>query len=731
LTVCFIDTETRARTPIQRGTDLYARDAQCMIVTWAVGDDTTQIWDVMNEVGMPAALNYLLRNDDVVLVAHSASFDRAIIRHALGIHTDIARWRCTKAQAYSHGLPGSLDLLGLVLGLPPDQQKLAEAGHRLIQLFCIPRADGSFTHPTEKPNEWNEFKGYATRDTDTLREIYRKLPSHNYTGDNLRLWGIDQSINERGFGFDSRLAGAAVGFLKEAKGRSDRAVSEATQGAVTAVTQRDKLLAHLQKSLGLDIPNLRAAELREMLESDDLSPEARFLIEARIEGSKSASAKYHTGLRNVGPGGRMRQTLQFNGAGRTGRWTGRGYQPHNMARPVIAVPQASGRIKLVSVKADYIDDVVIPGITSGAALDNSLMYGGPNEACALALRHAIVAAPGNELVVADYSNIESRILAWIANEEWKLEVFRAMDRGEGLDPYKILYASFFGTAIADVNETERQSGKVSELAFGFGGGVGALVTMAATYQMDLTPLADLVLPRATEDSLKKAHKAWRRAFLTGEDYLLEPRVYQACDVLKQTYRKANAKINAVRHDVDNAVKTAVREPGRAFAVARCMIWSTSTWLIIALPSGRRLLYANPRIESETLKDPDTGEPVFREWLSYATARGKTWRREKSWSGLFIENIVQAVANDVLRIGLLRVHDDTLTVPAIVAYLATLDPEERTAISLHVHDEIVLDAPIGSYSLERLIARATKLAKWAAGLPLAAAGWTGGRYGKRG
>jgi DNA polymerase len=348
------------------------------------------------------------------------------------------------------------------------------------------------------------------------------------------------------------------------------------------------------------------------------------------------------------------------------------------------------------------------------------------------MRHVIIAAPGNELIVGDWKNIESRINAWVANEQWKLDAYAAIDRGdpEAQDLYKLLFSQFFGTKVEDVNDVERQSGKVSELAFGYGGGVGALVTMAAGYQMDLDPLAGLVLPRATPQQLKKAEKAWRRAFLSNEDYLLEPAVYKACDVLKQTYRESNDAITQVRYDLDNAIHAAVKEPGRAFKVARCKIWSTGKNLIIELPSGRRLLYMNPRLETEQVEDPDTGKITKRVYLTYATTRFKRWIRERAWSGLFLENIVQAIANDILRGGLLRVHAQSLTIPAVRAYLATLPKAERTAISLHVHDEVVLDLPKGIVNLEQFLGWLTAGESWSIGLPLDADGWIFPTYGKR-
>lgn len=548
--------------------------------------------------------------------------------------------------------------------------------------------------------------------------------------DNLALWHLDQLINNRGFAFDSALATAAQQFLKDAKVVTDKKFHDATGGAVGAATQRQRLLKYLNDKYKLDIPNMRAAEIREWLEQDDLNPEVRFLLETRLEAAKSSGSKYGRGLRNVGPRGRMRHTIRFNGAGRTGRSSGKSFQPHNMSRPVITVRNPkNGRLELSPVKAKYIDEVIIPGIYDGRALDNDFVYGGPNEAGALALRHVITAACGNALVVADWSNIESRILAWLANQSWKLEAYRALDDGTGKDLYKLLFSQFFGIPYELIDDIMRQSGKVCELAFGFGGGVGALVTMSAGYNMDLDPLADLVLPRAKPEHIAKAKKAWRRAWLTGEDYDLPARVYMACDILKQAYRESNDAINQFRYDLDNAIKTAIKEPGRAFFVGKCKVWCSSV-LIIELPSGRRLMYWGPQVHQEVVGDVETNKPIHREYVSYLTARGKTWRREKAWGGLFVENIVQATANDVLREALLALHADTLSVPAIADFLATLPPEERTAVCLHVHDEVVLDVPLNSYSLERMIGVMRRLKHWMKGLPLNAEGWINFRYGKR-
>lgn len=740
---CFTDTETRSRTDISAGNDRYTRDAQVTIVTYKIARKTgatwdaqpTRLWQPWQEPAIPTDYQAAVNEPEVIFVAHNAIFDRQVLKRSLKITVPVRRWRCTRAQAYSHGLPGALETLGKVLGLPQDYQKLVEDG-KLIHTFCEPQAaTDRFIEPWELPVEWERFCNYAVRDTDALFEIYKRLAEVNFRGINLASYHLDQLSNERGFGFHRRLATAAVDFLADAKVSSDARMAKATGGAVGAATQRNKLLDFLQRKYGLEISNLRAAEVRDWLESDDLQPEVRFLLEQRLEANKSASSKYKRGLALVGPGDRLRNCIQFNGAGRTGRHAGRGYQPHNAARPVLTIRTDEGKMELHPVKASYIDNVIIPGIYNKKALTHELVYGGPNEACALAVRHAITAAPGCTLVVADFKNIESVLTAWHAGEAVELAAFEhAFDdpKDKSRDVYRLQWSSMFGIPLSEVGETERQGGKVVKLAFGFGGGVGALVTMAAAYQLELEPLADLVLPRATPEQLAKAHKAWRRAFLTNNDFDLDPHVYKACDILKQVYRTTNTAIDRMRRDVDRAVKNAVKAPNKAvYNVARCKIWSTGETLMIELPSGRRLLYIQPRIIEERQEDPDsTGKPWITETVTYMTARGKQWRRERAWGGLFVENIIQASANDVLRAAMVRVHRDTFAVPAIKAYLMTLPEDARTAISLHVHDEICLDVPVGSYTKERLIEVACQLEPWMQGLPMAADGWEFPVYGKR-
>jgi DNA polymerase len=735
----FLDTETRCALDISVGTDRYTRACECRIVTYAFATGAASIWLPFEDPIPPRDLIDALSDPEFLILAHNAAFDRLVLARALGIATPISRWRCTMAVACAHGLPGSLEALGQVCGLTEGQGKLVD-DKGLINTFCmIQPATGRYIEPEEKPAEWARFCAYAIRDTEALRTIFNRMPQSNYSGVNLRSWMLDQLINERGFGFDVKLAAAASEFLDRAREASRKVMKENTEGQVGSATQAKKLLVYIRHRYGIDIDSLKAGDVRDYLESGDLDPVLRTVLEERLEAGKNSGTKFKKALSLIGPENRIRHWCRWSGAGRTGRHAARGVQPHSLPRPAVTVRRPAGharagRIELEPVKASVIDDVIIPGIYSGDALTNPVVYGGPFEAVAIAVRHGIIAAQGNELVVGDFKNIESVVTPWLAGEQSVLDAFQALfdnPKDKSRDPYRILAGRMLGIAPEKVNESQRQLGKVALLAFCFGGGVAALVNMAIAYQMDLEPLAAVVLPTATPEQLVKANTAWERAFLTGEDFELDRETYMACDVLKQAFRTANPAINQMRYDLNTAILEAVADKnGSVFHVARCKVWCNASFLVIELPSGRRLLYASPILKQEEVEDPLGGKSWKSRYVTYLTVRGRSWRRERAWSGLFVENVVQATANDVLRAAMLRVHDDTLTVPEIKAYLETLDPYARTAISLHVHDEIGVDVPKGSYSEDRLLSMMKVKEPWMTGLPVSADTWQHERYGKR-
>jgi len=708
MTLGFLDFESRSYVNLKTaGLDRYMTDAEPTIATWAIDNGPVHLWDMLYEP-IPQSWVDFIFNPNIVFIAHNAAFDRAIMERRLLHLTPESRWHCTRAQAYAHGLPGGLDGLCKALDVPADFAKMID-GKRLIEFFCKPNSSGVFNDPKAHPDDWQMFKNYAMRDIDALRSCFRRLPTHNYRGDNLRYFWLDESINERGFAVDLPLVESATRVLAAAKGDADREVAARTGDKVQAVTQRNKLLAFLQEKHP-ELVKLRKSDIEDMLNRDDLDAESRFLLQLRLEGARASGAKYKRAL-EMHVDGRIRYTMQFSGAGATGRTAHKGFQPGNMPRAVTYNPEGKTLAdKHTPMKARYIDEVVIPAIRAGEC--DPITTGGPFTACANTLRHTIVSRVGYVLVVADYRNIESVILSWLAGEDWKTKAFAAVFRGEGQDLYRLLYSRFFGRAIEGISDHERQAGKVIELACGFGGSVGAFVTMSVGYGIDLSTLPALVLGAADETAVGKGWRAWLRAFLLNDTYGLEPEVYVACHVLVQKYRAANPGIDGLKKALGRAVEHAIQMRDTLYEVGKLRVWANKDALIIELPSGRRLLYWHPKWNIEQVVDEE-GEVEERGYVTYKRARGAKMITQRAWPGLFLENVVQATANDVLRAGSLEV-----------------EREFPGSIVLHVHDEIVCEVPEGTMTVEDLTRLMCKGWRWSEGLPLAAEGWTGGRYGKR-
>lgn len=728
MTIIYRDHETRSPDPIRWGVDNYFLRAEPLLTTWAVDDGPVQLIDHTQSLAPRLPADFAL--PDAILIAHNNQFDRRVEERLFDRHLPLNRFRCTQAQAYAHGLPGSLETLGEVLGI--KLKKLTgDDGHKLMLFFCTPRSllkDGTplWNTPKDHPEKWEKFKAYAVRDVEALREVHRKLPTWNFQNENLAAWILDQAINERGFGFDRTLAQAASKVLEIAKLEQKRYTRTLTDGEVGSVTQRQKLLDWFNTS-GLEIASMKSSEIRDALESDDLDPVQRFLLQLRLEGSKSSGAKYRRGLECQGPDGRERDTLVYCGANRTGRWAARGVAPHNQPRPRDYWEQFD--------KADPwkpIEQIAVPAVLRGdvAALEQ---HGGINSVCNDIIRSAIIAQDGNELVSADWANIESRYLAWCTGNHWKLDYFRAVDRGEAADSYKALWARFFNMSPDDVTKTERQASKRLDLACGYLGSVGALISMSILDNVDMTDWPRLVLPKASDAQMRKAQRVWRKAFLDGEDFGVQPDIFKAANVMVQLYREANAAVVDEGYRIGKVVSQAMQQPNTLFRAAKCDIWYNGDALIIQLPCTRRLFYWSPQMRYEPETDPDTGEVKVREVFWYKASRGKQWRWLKGWPGLWIENICQAGCNSVLRVGMINVQRYCQQEPRIAAWLNTLPPNARTPLVLHVHDEPTCETPRGLLPYEKLEWLLTddlkSKHKWLQDLPLAASGWTGQRYRK--
>lgn len=691
----WLDTETFSPTPIKHGTFRYASDAEILIVTYAFADDDpVQLWDVTAGKPMPGDLEYALLDTDDLLTAHNSFFDRtitAIAKNAKRVGFSrvlpIPRWRCTMAHALAHSLPGSLDKLCAVLDVPQDQRKL-QTGRALMRLFTQPRPKNSkieratrYTHPAE----WEQFCDYAKHDISAMRVVARKLPRWNYQGSELALWHLDQRINDRGMFVDVDFARAAIRAVDRAQGRLAAKTQEQTNGEVERTSQRDQLLAHILAEYGVDLPDMQKSTLERRVQDMNLPIELRELLATRLESSTTSVSKYNALIRGVTPDGRLCGTKQFCGAARTGRWAGRLFQPDNLPRPG-AHSTAEIDEFITAAKGDYED-----------LIDGDVM-----KLASSAIRGCIVAPPGKKLVPCDLANIEGRMAAWLAGEDWKLQAFRDYDAGRGEDLYKVAYGRAFKIDPAAVDKPGRQVGKVMELMLQYEGGVGAFVTGAATYGVDLEAMAKGAWTTLPGEQVYEARGflEWTRK-KKRPTFGLSDEAFITCEVFKRLWRMNHPAISGYWPELKDQVINAIIMPGETLPCRKLKIRCDGAWLRVGLPSGRALCYPSPRFH-------EGGAISYMGVNQYTRA----WGRIKTYGGKLLENITQAASRDVM----------AYRMPDIEA--------AGYEIVLTVHDEVVPEAPDEpQYNAKHLAEIMTLELPWAVGLPLAANGFETYRYRK--
>ena len=675
----WLDFETYSPVPIRHGLYRYVEACEPIVLAWAIDDGPAQVIDLTAKKADLSRYEWPQDQPDEV-IAHNAMFDRNVFARS-GVHIPLEKWRCTMVQAMSHALPGGLDELCQVLQIPQDKAKVKE-GKELVKLFCSPK-NGERARPEDYPEHWARFLEYARMDVEAMRAVHAKLPSWNYPNAELALWHLDQRINDRGFAVDLDLAEAAIAAVDREQLRLADRVLDLTKGTVGAATQRDRLLEHLMEEHGVDLPDLQASTIERRLADPDMPEGLRELLTIRLDSATTSTAKYRA-LVNAATDGRLRGSLQFAGAGRTGRWSGRTFQPQNLPRPSMDVTE---------------DD--IDAIKSGAA---DLVFPSVMAATSSAIRGCIVAPPGRKLVVADLSNIEGRIQAWLAGEDWKLEAFRAYDAGQGPDLYKLAYSKSFGVRVEDVTKVQRQVGKVQELALGYQGGVGAFVTFAAVYGIDLDLLALEAWSRIPEDLITPAISmlAWHRD--KGRDPAaqlgLSDNTWIVCQSFVLGWRQGHAAISSLWKPLEEECLAAIDSPGVTRELGRLRIRRDGAWLRVQLPSGRALCYPDPKIVD--------GSITYMGRNQYS----RKWQRLKTYGGKLFENACQALACHVLK-------DSMLAIEA-----AGFD------IVLTVHDEVICEVPDGAALDHRELANLMATPPtWAPDLPLAAAGYETHRYRK--
>jgi len=666
----------------KRGLDVYARDksTRVLMLGYAFDDEPAKLWVPEDEFEpLPAEVEDALEDERIRKIAFNAPFERAITDHVLDIATEPDAWECVMAMGLSLALPGNLAQLGDAVGLPEDKKKLSD-GKRLIRKFCVPRKPTKnkpwmFNTAETDPEDWERFCHYCTLDVESERAIYKRIARYRHPTFERRIWILDQKINERGLPIDMKMVNGAVNLTKH--------YSDALTKELTSVTKLgnpnspSQLLPWLQKR-GYPFSDLKKdrVKLARREHKDLMTEDARQAIDLRLRVARSSLKKYPTVLRATADDHRLRYVFQYAGAGRTGRWAGRLVQPQNLARPAKEVKPWLEDARKAIREAD-IETI-------------ELMFSEPMDVLTSSIRSSIIAPNGKKLRVSDLSAIESRGIAWASNCESMLDVFR-----KGLDPYISFACHLYEEDYDNLwheykvlkNGEKRTNSKPAVLGAGYRLGGGDLV--GEYPDIKRTGLWGYAESMGIEMSREEAHRA------------------------VTIFREAYPEVVQTWYDLENAAKDVATEGGRA-TVNHFRFERDGPFLLLRLPSGRCLYYCRPRVQPKTRVYADGTKS--RKWgLTYEGVHqtSKKWVRMDTHGGKLVENIVQALARDILVEGMLRADDDGFTIIG------------------HVHDEIITleDADDAYHSYERLEELMSVRSEWAPDLPLGAEGYEADFYKK--
>lgn len=756
----FLDTETFSAVDLKKvGAYAYAEHptTEIMICTYAIDEGRVQTWDCTESPTMPRelrkALRRVSRKKAKIVMANGLLFDRLVIREKWGIDLPVCQIEDTMIMAFRHALPGSLDMQCQVLGVDAEHAK-DKAGKALIKRFCKPTPKTykirRYTRETH-PEEWAKFLRYAALDIIAMREVYWRIPDWGNTPKEDEILLIDQLINDRGFYVDVDLANAAI---KAVQAHKEELKEEAWERFGGKLTGNDFLPALRDLAPAFTIHNAQKSTLNDLLEDPDFPDEGKVLIEMRLGASSTASTKYNPLVNGLSADGRRRGCLQYGGAKRTLRWAGKGFQPQNLARGEYS-DDHEGKIKRREGESDVAFWVRSHMLTNGI---NSLLRGTAHWAydisklTASTVRGCIIPAKGKKFVVADYSNVEGRGLAWIAGEKTALMVFRA-----GRDIYCETAGKMFGLDPEYIKANRkdlRQIGKACELGLGYGGGVAAFLQFAKNLGLDLYAMAEVMKGTFPDHIWAAAKRGYEYARINEAKrppkpgkkderptYILPKNVWLTCDAIKRMWREAHPKTVAFWAELEDAVLCAIRNPGKAYwaganvrpdgkkalKIVRTKAKHDPTfdeerddpnaagwWLKIELPSGRIMSYPGIALSVTTEIDEDTGKKRTSTRIKYQGENQTTrqWGFQYTYGGKLTENIVQALCRDIL----------AWSMPGVEA--------AGYEIVLSVHDELITEVPdTDDYTTAELCSLMCDLPVWAKGFPLAAEGDIMYRYRK--
>ncbi|PWM64918.1 MAG: hypothetical protein DBX61_11055 [Clostridiales bacterium] len=654
-----IDLETYSSVPIDRaGAFKYIQspDFEIMLFSYSFNGAAPVCCDFIQGERLPPWIIEALLDPQCLKHAYNASFEWGCLSKYIGRQLPPEQWRCTMMHGLYAGYTAGLDATGRALGLPEDKRKL-NTGKALIRYFCVPCAptntNGMRTrnYPHHNPERWHLFKAYNIQDVVTEMEIEKRLAAVPVPESVQKEWESDLIINSRGVAVDMELVNGALYIGNSVKSRlMEEARSISGLNNPNSIGQ---LSEWLENETGNETESLNKDTVSQLLERDDNSPNVRRMLEIRQELGKTSTKKYDAIEQAVCADGRVRGLLQFYGANRTGRWAGRLVQVQNLPR-TYTEPLDLARDLVKQNNADAL----------------KCIYGSIPDTLSQLIRTAFIATPGNVLIDADFSAIEARVIAWLAGEEWVLNVFRTTG-----NIYEETASQLYGVPAELIKKGNpeyelRKYGKAATLALGYQGGTQALIT--AGHLPEDTPIDQL------------------------ED-------------IKVRWRNANKRIVGLWYELENAAVQVI-STGNAVTVRGKLLLErilsadgSADYLSIKLPSGRRLYYVSPKVVQKS-----RGHSIIYMGMDQKTRK---WRENETYGGKITENCVQAIARDCLAVVISRLEIEGLQVV------------------FHVHDEVVIEAPEDTASLERVIDIMRCPIPWAPDLPLSAEGWIG-KYFKK-
>ena len=651
-----IDIETKSSADISKtGLYRYAQDKDFGILLFAYkyDGDEVKVVDLTAGESIPKNIREALTDPYVTKHAYNAAFEWYCLNTA-GYTTPLKQWHCTMVHGLYCGYTAGLDATGKAIGLPQDKQKLM-TGKALIRYFCVPckptKSNGGRTWnlPKHAPEKWALFKEYCIQDVVTEYELQKRLDAFPMPEDELSLWRMDVRMNAFGVGVDPALISGAL--------EIDATSTEQLTAKAVEITglPNPNSAVQLQQWLrgrGVEMENLQKATVEEALGRKDLPEEVRDVLEIRRQLGKTSVKKYAAMQTAKGEDNRVRGLTQFYGANRTGRWAGRLVQLQNLPRNYIDT-------------LDYARNLVKAKNFEGLRL----IYGNVPDTLSQLIRTAFVPSKGNKFVVADFSAIEARVIAWLAGEQWVNEVFATHGKIYEATASQMFHVPIERIVKGNPEYSLRQKGKVATLALGYQGGTSALIAMGAL-NMGLE-----------EDELPDIVTRWRNA---------NPRIRDLW------YAVEEAALAAVRTAQPQAIR------GLVFRLEGDLVYGQS-FLTVQLPSGRKLFYPKP-----FLKENRFGRMA----IHYYTVgqQTKKWEVDSTYGGKMTENIVQAIARDCLAETLRRIDRMGLQVV------------------FHVHDEVIIDAP-QDVTAEQICRLMAEPITWAPGLILKGAGFESGYYMK--